>query len=291
MKKNYIFTFILALFNLLAYAQTPMITAILDGDCTGGNPKLLELYANGEVDFSLYSIQNQSNAGTTWGNTQDLVALATVTDAFVYISTSGSATSLASEFPSITGATPTLISNTVNINGDDRIRIILTSDETVIDQYGVSSEDGSGKPWEYADSYAKRVDGTSFNGSFVEANWAFAGVSALNNLGICQGGTDSFETLMGGIGTYTASTASVKNNAIAGFATYPNPITNHTFTLTSASSEEKSVTVFNLLGKKVLETRFSGIKSDINVSAINAGIYILKVTESGKTASKKLVIR
>jgi hypothetical protein len=94
--------------------------------------------------------------------------------------------------------------------------------------------------------------------------------------------------------TWTAfegDTASLKNNAIEGFATYPNPITNHTFTLTSASSEEKSVTVFNLLGKKVLETRFSGTKSDINVSAINAGIYILKVTESGKTATKKLVIR
>lgn len=87
------------------------------------------------------------------------------------------------------------------------------------------------------------------------------------------------------------STASVRTNIIEGFATYPNPITNHTFTLTSASSEEKSVTVFNLLGKKVLETRFSGTKSDINVSAINAGIYILKVTESGKTATKKLVIR
>lgn len=87
------------------------------------------------------------------------------------------------------------------------------------------------------------------------------------------------------------STASISNNTIAGFSIYPNPITNHMFTLTSASSEEKSVTVFNLLGKKVLETRFSGIKSDINVSAINAGIYILKVTESGKTATKKLVIR
>jgi hypothetical protein len=90
---------------------------------------------------------------------------------------------------------------------------------------------------------------------------------------------------------FNNTTASLKNNAIEGFATYPNPITNHTFTLTSASSEEKSVTVFNLLGKKVLETRFSGTKSDINVSAINAGIYILKVTESGKTATKKLVIR
>jgi hypothetical protein len=38
-------------------------------------------------------------------------------------------------------------------------------------------------------------------------------------------------------------------------------------------------------------TRFSGTKAIINVSAISAGIYILKVIEAGKTATKKLVIR
>ncbi|MFL3661045.1 MAG: T9SS type A sorting domain-containing protein, partial [Polaribacter sp.] len=70
-----------------------------------------------------------------------------------------------------------------------------------------------------------------------------------------------------------------------------NPITNNTFTLTSTSNEEKSVMVFNLLGKKVLDTRFSGTKSEINVAAIHAGIYILRVTEAGKTATKKLVIK
>ncbi len=90
---------------------------------------------------------------------------------------------------------------------------------------------------------------------------------------------------------FAGGTASVKNNAIAGFSTYPNPITNNTFTLTSASNEEKSVMIFNLLGKKVLDTRFSGTKSEINVAAMNAGLYILKVTEAGKTATKKLVIK
>jgi hypothetical protein len=78
---------------------------------------------------------------------------------------------------------------------------------------------------------------------------------------------------------------------IEGFATYPNPVTNNKFTIKSNSSDKKQVSIYNVLGKKVLETRFSGTKSDINVSTINAGIYILKVTESGKTATKKLVIR
>jgi hypothetical protein len=90
---------------------------------------------------------------------------------------------------------------------------------------------------------------------------------------------------------FAAPTASIKDNTIEGFATYPNPITNSTFTITSNSASKKTITIFNVLGKKVLSSSFSGVKSNVDVSAISSGIYILKVTEAGKTASKKLVIR
>jgi hypothetical protein len=91
--------------------------------------------------------------------------------------------------------------------------------------------------------------------------------------------------------TPAAAAASVKNNSIEGFATYPNPITDNRFTISSNSNGKKELVIFNVLGKKVLSSSFSGVKSTIDVSAISAGIYILKVTEAGKTASKKLVIR
>ena len=84
---------------------------------------------------------------------------------------------------------------------------------------------------------------------------------------------------------------SVSEANILGFATYPNPITNKEFTISSSNSSVKNIIIFNVLGKKVLSTSFSGAKSTIDVSAINSGIYILKVTEEGKTATKKLVIR
>ena len=87
------------------------------------------------------------------------------------------------------------------------------------------------------------------------------------------------------------ATASVKNNAIEGFTTYPNPITNNKFTVATSSNSSKSVTIFNLLGKQVFKTNFSGEKKDLDVSEINSGVYVLKVTESGKTTTKKLVIR
>ena len=108
----------------------------------------------------------------------------------------------------------------MNLNGDDRIRIILTADSTVIDQFGVSSEDGTGKTWEYEDSYAKRKNGTGPDTGFLEANWTFGGKAFFDTKGVCQSGTDTFETLMGGIGTYTATASSspeiTVGNAVTG---------------------------------------------------------------------------
>ena len=91
--------------------------------------------------------------------------------------------------------------------------------------------------------------------------------------------------------TFSGGTASVKNNTIEGFATYPNPVTNKEFTISSRSTSVKEVAIFNVIGKKVLATNFSGTNTTIDVSAISAGIYILKVMEAGKIATKKLVIR
>ena len=89
----------------------------------------------------------------------------------------------------------------------------------------------------------------------------------------------------------SGATASLSNNTIEGFSIYPNPVNNDTFTITSNSISKKVFAVYNLLGKKVLSSSFSGVKSDVDVTAISSGMYILKVTEDGKTATKKLVIK
>lgn len=206
MKQRYFLNFLcLFCFGFLSFSQTPIITMIADGDCTGGNPKVLEIYASGTVDFTQYTLQNQTNTSTIWGANQDLSSLGTVTNGFVYIVRDSSDPEIiGNEFPSIT-ASQKLYSNTVNVNGDDRLRIIKTSDETVIDVYGVDGEDGSGKAWEYADGYAKRKNGTAASNTFSTSDWVFAN-GDLNGKGTCQGGS-TFESIIQ-IGTYsvTAST-------------------------------------------------------------------------------------
>ncbi|WP_293896608.1 T9SS type A sorting domain-containing protein [Flavobacterium sp.] len=80
-----------------------------------------------------------------------------------------------------------------------------------------------------------------------------------------------------------------QNNAIAGLRMYPNPVSNGTLFIETSANAQKTVVVFDVLGKKVLST--STNDNAVNVAALNAGVYIVQITEEGKTASRKLVIR
>lgn len=291
------------LYTLLAFvavsasvnAQTPIITGIMDGDCTGGNPKVLEIYASGTVNFANYSLENQTNASTTWGNTYSLASFGTRTNSFIYIvnGTAAEGTVFSTEFPAIPStdiavvATPTVM----NVNGDDRVRIVDAS-ANVIDQYGAEGTDGSGTAWEYTDSWAKKNNGVSATGAaFNTANWTFGGGDysgatpngSLNNLGTCQGAA-AFSTVVP-FGQFTLAS---QEFAIAGLKVFPNPVKNGNLYISSDSNVSKSVAVYDVLGKQVVNTTVSN--QPINVSSLNAGVYIVKITEAGKTATRKLVI-
>ena len=140
--------------GIYSYGQTPIITMISDGDCSGGNPKVVEIYADGAVDFANYSLEKQSNANTTWGSTLNLTDLGVVTDDFVYVYKDDP--SFASEYPSASNTFATT-SGSVNFNGDDRVRIIEDASGNTIDQFGVDSVDGTGEAWEYKDGYANEM--------------------------------------------------------------------------------------------------------------------------------------
>lgn len=83
--------------------------------------------------------------------------------------------------------------------------------------------------------------------------------------------------------------ASVKNNSIAGLNIYPNPATGNTLYVTSFNSVDKSVTIFDVLGKQVINT--TTVNGAVNIANLNAGVYIVKVTEEGKSATRKLVVK
>lgn len=78
-------------------------------------------------------------------------------------------------------------------------------------------------------------------------------------------------------------------NAIEGLTMYPNPLKGNTLFLSSTANATMSVQIFDVLGKEVLNSNV--VNSAINIAGLNAGVYIVKITEEGKTATRKLVIQ
>ncbi|AWI27147.1 hypothetical protein HYN49_02105 [Flavobacterium pallidum] len=87
----------------------------------------------------------------------------------------------------------------------------------------------------------------------------------------------------------TASNLSIKDNNIAGLKVYPNPVSNGTFFIETAANAEKAVVVYDVLGKQVVNTTTT--TNAINVSNLKGGVYIVKITENGNTATRKMVIK
>lgn len=86
---------------------------------------------------------------------------------------------------------------------------------------------------------------------------------------------------------FTLSSSSF--NAIDGLTMYPNPLKGDTLYLTSNANAAMSVQIYDVLGKEVVNSKV--MNNTVNISGLNAGVYIVKVTEEGKTATRKLVIQ
>ncbi|TBX70662.1 T9SS type A sorting domain-containing protein [Flavobacterium silvisoli] len=70
---------------------------------------------------------------------------------------------------------------------------------------------------------------------------------------------------------------------------YPNPVSNGKIYITSKSNLDKEVTIFDVLGKKVLQTTVS--TKELNIASIPPGVYVIKITEGDATATRKLIVR
>jgi len=81
---------------------------------------------------------------------------------------------------------------------------------------------------------------------------------------------------------------SVKQDNISGLNVYPNPVKDGNLYITSDNSSAKNVAVYDILGKQVLEAKTTD--NAVNVSNLKEGAYIVRITEDGKTDTRKLII-
>jgi len=98
---------------------------------------------------------------------------------------------------------------------------------------------------------------------------------------------DSVELATAGLTGEVKEDLSVKENNIEGLNIFPNPA-NNVLNITSNNTADKNVQLFDLTGKKVLDVT---TVSQVNVSTLKAGVYVAKINEAGKTATRKVIIK
>lgn len=80
-----------------------------------------------------------------------------------------------------------------------------------------------------------------------------------------------------------------QENGIEGLSFYPNPATSGKLYITTKNNDDKQITIFDVLGKKVLQTSLSS--RELNISSLSPGVYIIKIEEGDASATRKLIIR
>lgn len=77
------------------------------------------------------------------------------------------------------------------------------------------------------------------------------------------------------------------DNTITGFSFYPNPL-QETLTL-SATNTLDQVIIYTVLGHQVINQQIGTASTEINVSNLTPGIYLMKVVSGGQTATHRLI--
>ncbi len=79
------------------------------------------------------------------------------------------------------------------------------------------------------------------------------------------------------------------NADIDGFKLYPNPVTNGKVYIITTDKAPKKIQIFDVLGTQVMSTTL--LREELNVSELHAGVYVLRVYEKDKMATRKLIIK
>ena len=82
---------------------------------------------------------------------------------------------------------------------------------------------------------------------------------------------------------------SINDYDLSDLKLYPNPVNGDYVTIQSSVSGEKNIEVYDITGKRLINTILNSDKLD--VSSVSSGVYLVKVTIQGQTKVSKLIIR
>ncbi|TXD52105.1 MULTISPECIES: endonuclease [unclassified Polaribacter] len=235
-----------------------------------GNEKAIEIVnlSGATINLSAYSIQKQSNGGT-WVDDYPLGNVDIIPgDVFVIVHADVTEQVLLNEAdlfgPPNEDTSPYGFGSPLNFNGNDPIG--LYKDGVLIDIVGF--EDDSSKHIENK-TYRRKAPIAAPNTRFDKAEWEILAAGTFD-----------------GFGSH-ASTLSTKENVLSNFSIYPNPTNgNEVF---FSISENATVHLYTLLGKRILTAQLSENKNAIDVTSLSKGIYMVKVSIGEQTVIQKLI--
>lgn len=158
---------------------------------------------------------------------------------------------------------------------------------------GVTFADGNG-----ANTFASNTNYNIADANTIAFRTMFSEADYVTNTDLIPNGATDIVVLVAKFNTtpqvvarslaeLTLSTNSF--DAIDGLSMYPNPVSGNILNFSSALNAEMNVQIFDILGKQILTSKVTN--NALNVSKLNSGIYIVKITEEGKTATRKLVVK
>ena len=273
MKKIYSLCAVLA-FSFASNAQIVISQVYGGGGNTGSvySHDFVELYNRGTQTITLaagHTLQYASSTGTFGSSNIQVLPEITLQPGqyFLIQQAIGNNATGALPTPDYIPATPLAIGGT-NFKialVSDNVAITTASGPTILDFVGVGS----------ANMFEGSAPAPAVSNSLAAVRKSAGAQDTNDNLA-------DFAAL-----TPTPRTLSLKQNNIAGLSIYPNPA-NNVVNITSDLNGIKNVEIYDVLGKQVLKT---STELNVNVSALNAGIYMIKISQDGKSATRKLIIK
>jgi predicted extracellular nuclease len=298
MKKIYTLLLIITL-SITTQAQV-VISQVYGG---GGNAgatytnDFIELYNRGIVaqNLSGWSVQYASTNGTTWAVTQ-LPSFNLLPGQYYLIQqAAGTTPVLALPTPDLDGITcnctyntqiPPVLSTTGIAMSGSNGKIILVSSvtpETSVNPVGSQIIDKVG----YGTT-PNGYEGTGPTGTTLTSTTS----AQRNNAGCIDTNNNSVDFTAAlplprnSSSPLNTCSLSTNQNQISGLQVYPNP-TKNILNITTDLNSTKNIEIYDMIGKKVL---VENIQTQLNVSSLLTGMYIVKITEDGKTSTKRLAI-
>jgi hypothetical protein len=80
-----------------------------------------------------------------------------------------------------------------------------------------------------------------------------------------------------------------ETNEVPGLNIYPNPVTQGVVYIATDSNQTKEIVIYDVFGAMKLRTTID--QEALYLQNLEAGIYVIRVTENNRTSTRKLIVK